>query len=204
MALQGIMINSRQEWNLEYLLKLREKFMQQEYPLDLINQQFARALSVDRADLLLADPSNRKKPKRRIVAPLIVTNSPANPPYKKWINEELSILHRDPQMKKTFPYINVVTRQNQNIKRRIMRNRFREDDQDDIQTTNVLPAGNFKFHEGRCMCCMRMARPGTWPRRPRGSTLSRDTTTPAKPHSVCMWSPVGSVLPNTQGRPPRQ
>ena len=156
MALQGIMINSRQEWNLEYLLELREKFLQQEYPLGLINQQFARALSVDRADLLLADPSIRKKPKRRIVAPLIVTHSPANPPYKKWINEELSILHRDPEMKKTFPYINVVTRQNRNIKRRIMRNRFREDEQEDIQTTNVLPAGNFKFHDGRCMCCIRM------------------------------------------------
>ena len=94
MALQGIMLNSRQEWNLGYLLELREKFLQQEYPLDLISQQFARALSVDRADLLLADPSNRKKPKRRIVAPLLVTNSPANHPYKKWINEELSILHR--------------------------------------------------------------------------------------------------------------
>ena len=75
--------------------------MQQEYPFDLINQQVARALSVDSADLLLADPSMRKKPRRRIVAPLIVTHSPANPPYKKWIKEELSILHRDPEMKKT-------------------------------------------------------------------------------------------------------
>ena len=54
MALQGLMINSRKEWNLEYLLGLREKFLQQEYPVDLINQQFTRALAVDRADLLLS------------------------------------------------------------------------------------------------------------------------------------------------------
>jgi hypothetical protein len=92
MGLKGIMINSRQEWNLDYLVELREKIMQQEYPLDLIIQQFARALSIDRADLLLDDPSTRKKPRRRIVAPLIVTHSPANTPYKKWIQEELSIL----------------------------------------------------------------------------------------------------------------
>ena len=36
-----------------------------------------------------------------------------------------------------------------------MRNRFREDEQD-IPPTNCLPAGNFKFHDGRCMCCLRM------------------------------------------------
>lgn len=71
MALQGLMINSRSEWNLEYLIELREKFLQQEYPVDLINQQFTRALAVDRADLLLSDPSSRKK-KRIIDAPLIV------------------------------------------------------------------------------------------------------------------------------------
>ena len=57
MALQGIMINSRTEWNLEYLEGLREKFLQQEYPLDLINKQFAKALTVDRSDLIFSNPS---------------------------------------------------------------------------------------------------------------------------------------------------
>ena len=136
MALQGLMINSRKEWNLEYLLELREKFLQQEYPVDLINQQFTRALAVDRADLLLSDPATRKK-RRMIVAPLIVTFSPANPPYKRWISEEISILHKDEEMKKTFPFINVVSRQNKNIRRRIMRNRFREDDGLDEQQPAV-------------------------------------------------------------------
>ena len=156
MALQGLMINSRKEWNLEYLLELREKFLQQEYPVDLINQQFTRALAVDRADLLLSDPATRKK-RRMIVAPLIVTFSPANPPYKRWISEEISILHKDEEMKKTFPFINVVSRQNKNIRRRIMRNRFREDDGlDEQQPVPSLPSGNFKFHNSRCMCCLRL------------------------------------------------
>ena len=53
MALQGIMVNSLMEYNCEYLRDLREKFRQQEYPLKLINDQFKRALKVNRADLFL-------------------------------------------------------------------------------------------------------------------------------------------------------
>ena len=67
MALQGIMVNSRMEWNCEYLSDLREKFRQQEYPLQLINDQFRRALTVNRDDLLLRNPFMRKK--RKVVVP---------------------------------------------------------------------------------------------------------------------------------------
>ena len=82
MALQGIMIYSRKEWNLEYLVELREKFLQQEYPLDLINQQFQKAVAVNRSELIFSQ-SSQNKPRRRIIAPLIVIQSPANPPYRK-------------------------------------------------------------------------------------------------------------------------
>ena len=69
----------------------------------------------------------------------------------------MSILHRDEEMKKTFPFINVVNRQNKNVRRRIMRNRFREDDlQDEQQPFQSLPSGNFKLHNSRCMCCLRL------------------------------------------------
>ena len=51
MALLGKLVNSRDDWNINYLHELREQFLQQEYPLTLINEQFSRALSVDRADL---------------------------------------------------------------------------------------------------------------------------------------------------------
>ena len=34
-ALQGVMINSRHEWNIDYLRELREKFLEQDYPLRL-------------------------------------------------------------------------------------------------------------------------------------------------------------------------
>ena len=116
MALQGIMVNSRMEWNCEYLSDLREKFRQQEYPLKLINDQFRRALTVNRDDLLLRTPSTRKK-RKMVIAPLVVTFNPGNPPFKTWIKENIEYLHIDPEMKSLFPKIDVVTRQNQNIKK---------------------------------------------------------------------------------------
>ena len=147
------MINSRKEWNLEYLVELREKFLQQEYPLDLINQQFQKAVAVNRLELIFSQ-SAQNKPRRRIIAPPIVTQSPANPPYRKWIQEEIQILHKNPEMKKTFPVLSVVTRQNKNIARRIIKTRIgRTENQDG---NHNQPAGNFKLHTTRCMCCSRM------------------------------------------------
>ena len=35
-ALQGIMVNSREDWNLKYLRELRQKFLDQEYPIKII------------------------------------------------------------------------------------------------------------------------------------------------------------------------
>ena len=45
-ALQGIMINSRNEWNIEYLRELREKFLEQDYPLNLIYEEYSKALEI--------------------------------------------------------------------------------------------------------------------------------------------------------------
>ena len=60
-ALQGIMVNSRGEWNLEYLSELRGKFLDQGYPISLINQEFNRALEVDRLDLLFNKQNKEKE-----------------------------------------------------------------------------------------------------------------------------------------------
>ena len=81
------MVNSLMEYNCEYLRDLREKFRQQEYPLKLINEQFKRALNVNRADLLLSNNNNYIRSKRRsVIAPLVITYNPGNPPFKNWIN----------------------------------------------------------------------------------------------------------------------
>ena len=80
MALLGKLVNSREEWNTIYLHELGEKFLQQEYPLTLINEQFSRALSVDRADLLFRTPDQKKK--KKVIAPLVITYNPGNPKLK--------------------------------------------------------------------------------------------------------------------------
>ena len=60
-ALQGIMVNSREEWNLWYWRELRQKFLDQEYPIKMINSELKRALEVDRKYLLF----NSKKIRRQ-------------------------------------------------------------------------------------------------------------------------------------------
>ena len=67
--------------------------------------------------------------------------------------EEIGILHEDESMKKTFPAINVVTRQTANLKRKIMRNRYLSDNGEERNTTLPLPPpGNFRRHDlSRCV-----------------------------------------------------
>ena len=63
-ALRAVMICSQKEWAIEYLTHLREKFLAQEYPEYLINEQFLKALEVDRKDLLFRQNSQKRKKKR--------------------------------------------------------------------------------------------------------------------------------------------
>ena len=70
--------------------------------MKLINDQFRRALTVNRNDLLLRTPFTRKK-RKSVIAPLVVTFNPGNPPFKKWIEEHIDILHTDPKLQSSFP-----------------------------------------------------------------------------------------------------
>ena len=120
MALLGNMVNSRKEWNIDYLHELREKFLQQEYPMELINEQFARALSIERLDLLKSKPKSKKK----VISPLVITYNPGNPNFRKWIGEEINLLHEDDELKKIFPTLSVVTRQAPNIKKKVIKSKY--------------------------------------------------------------------------------
>ena len=85
---------------------------------------------------------------------MVITYNPGNPKLKNWIFEEINLLHEDPKLKKIFPSIDVVTRQTANIKRRIMRNKF--SNSDGGVPAPPRPAGNFHYHDRRCVCCARM------------------------------------------------
>ena len=150
-ALQGIMINSREEWNIEYLVELRNKFLEQGYPLKLINGEFKRALEIDRQDLLFS--TVKKKQKKNVVAPLIITYSPANPNFRKWISDEISVLHEDPKLRKTLPKIDVVTRQAENIQKKVIKSRHWRGRSEPFPAPSP---GNFKLHQRNCVTCRRI------------------------------------------------
>ena len=78
-------------------------------------QEFKRALEVDRKDLLF---HTNKKKKRTVIAPLVITFSPANPKFKDWIAEDLPILHEEPRLKKLIPKNDVVTGRHLILQRR--------------------------------------------------------------------------------------
>ena len=103
----------KKEWATEYLVNLRDKFLAQEYPENLVKEQFLRALEVDRKDLLFRQ--NLPKKKKKVLCPLVTTYNSSNPPFATWIKEELEVLHQSPKMAELLPYISTVTRQNQNI-----------------------------------------------------------------------------------------
>ena len=67
----------------------------------------------------------RKNSKKKVIAPLIITYNPGNPPVRTWINEGLEYLHTDHEVKKILPHIDVVFRQDRNVRNRIMKNRYR-------------------------------------------------------------------------------
>ena len=90
-----------------------------------------------------------------VIAPLVITFIPGNPNFKDWIKSEISILHEDPSLKKLFQEISVVKRQNLNIKRRIMRNKYTRNEEN--PNPALPPPGNYRHHDpARCVCCARM------------------------------------------------
>lgn len=150
-ALQGIMVNSRPEWNIEYLKELRNKFLDQGYPISMINCEFRRALEVDRKDLIF---STNKQKKRTVIAPLIVTFSPGNPNFRKWISEEISTLHEEPKLRTILPKIDVVTRQAPSIQKKVIRGRHWK--QKAVEGPPPPPPGNFRLHQKNCVTCRRI------------------------------------------------
>jgi hypothetical protein len=55
------MINSRHEWNIDYLRELREKFLEQDYPLRMINKEYSKALQISRKVYFLIKIERRKE-----------------------------------------------------------------------------------------------------------------------------------------------
>ena len=92
-----------------------------------------------------------------VVAPLVITFNPGNPPFYKWIQENMSILHEDPKVKKAIPKIDCVTRQAKNIEKDVIKSRHWAVAK--TRQTNQPPPpppGNYKLHSRNCVTCSRM------------------------------------------------
>ena len=136
---------------------LRVKFLEQEYPEELIDQQFDKVRQLDREELIhrKKDKTKMKKKAREMRSCLVLTHNPANPPVHKWIKNLLNTLHEDPEMKALCPNIPIVTRQPPSVRHFALKSKHWLSNGDMRQ--NNQPAGCHRLHApGKCVCCDRM------------------------------------------------
>ena len=85
----------------------------------------------------------------------MITYNPPNTNFRKWIQEEMHILHQDDKTKQLFPKIDVVTRQGKNISDKVINSRHWKFEQTQGPHPHP-PPGNFKKHSKNCKACLRM------------------------------------------------
>ena len=135
-ALTAFKICSKPEWREIHFENLREKFLSQNYPEEMIRAQFEKVLKLNRSDLIFKRNKKNVNKKNRFAAPVIVTYHPQNPPVQRWIREDLGILHLSRQCREILPTIPVVTRQAKSVGQISVRSRhWQKTDQRPVQST---------------------------------------------------------------------
>ena len=154
-ALLAVTVCSRSEWAENYLEKLKYKFLEQEYPLEMIEEQFEKAKKLDRTELILKKKQNKKenRNKKRMKNCLVITGNPGNPPFFKWIKQLLPTLHRDPKLKDLIPDIPVVVRQPPSVGSCVIRSKhWKVSD-----SLGGAEPGCVRIHQpDSCVCCLKM------------------------------------------------
>ena len=166
-ALTAFKICSRDEWRSIHFENLREKFLEQNYPEEMISVQFEKVLKLNRSDLIFKRNKKTKDANKtsRFSTPLIITYHPQNPPIYKWIKEEMGILHLNKQCRDIIPAIPVVTRQAKNVGQISVRARhWLKDNQQDAEP------GCKVVHADRCVACKRMKETDTFRNEITGKT----------------------------------
>ena len=74
-----------------HLEKLRVKFIQQEYPEQLIDEQFSKVRQLNRDDILYKkkDEAKKRTKAKAMRSCMVVTYNPANPPFHTWIKKSI-------------------------------------------------------------------------------------------------------------------
>ena len=128
------------------------KFIDQEYPADLVDKEFSRAKKLTRKDLITKkkDPKKKEMNKLRMKNCLCITLNPGNPPFRKWLKELTPILHRDPSLRKLIPDIPVVHRQPPSVAKIAVKAKHWKGSGDN----NNRPGSSCRHDlPHRCVCC---------------------------------------------------
>jgi hypothetical protein len=156
-ALLGKTVCSYPEWCERHLQTLRVQFVQQEYPEQLVDEQFDKARQMNRDTILY---KKKDEVKRRVKAKtmrscLVVTYNPANPAFHTWIKSLIGTLHEDPELKVLCNKIPIVTRQHPSVASLALKSRHWLGSTGPGPTQP--PAGCHRLHAQRsCVCCARM------------------------------------------------
>ena len=137
--------------------KLRVKFLEQEYPEHLIDEQFDRVRQLNREEILYKKKDEEKKKKRAksMRSCLVVTHNPANPPFHNWIKSLVGTLHEDPELKTLCPLIPIVTRQPPSVASMALKSMHWLGPAGPGPSQH--PPGCHRLHPQRsCVCCARM------------------------------------------------
>ena len=156
-ALLGKMVCSYAEWCERYMQRLRVKFLEQEYPEQIIDDQFDKVRKLSREDILYKnkDPKKFERKSKEMRSCLVVTYNPANPPFHNWFKSLIGTLHEDPELKKLCPKLPIVTRQPPSVSNFALKSRHWQAPAG--QGPDPRPPGCFREHTPTaCVCCARM------------------------------------------------
>ena len=133
-----------------HLAKLREKFIERNYPLDLIQNQFDRAKSKDRRNLIFQKRKEAAHKDQKVR--LIFTHNKGNPPLHKWIKESKKFLV-SVKGKELGRNIQIAYKQPRNLRKIVTgcKNRGSEGGQN-IENTPLGEAGCFKCNHCKVSC----------------------------------------------------
>ena len=103
----AVTVCSKVDWAARYLENLKAKFLEQEYPLEIIEKQVGRALQLNKNEFINNNKNKNKneKSRKRMTNCLVITGNPGNPPFYGWTKDLLPTLHRDSALKKLIPDI---------------------------------------------------------------------------------------------------
>ena len=102
-------ICSKQEFVDKHMKKLKEKFIERGYPVEMVERELARGSILSRAALLRPKPvyPHQGCPvlpvKNKFRPTFIITYNPHNPQLRKWLQEVHFILLAHPKLSKIYP-----------------------------------------------------------------------------------------------------